>query len=71
MAKLLSELRGGDRRSIGKVDEVVSAVRKKPEFFNDLVTGLFDADPVVHMGAADAMEKISSNNPGGKNCYQN
>ena len=46
MAKILSKLRGGDRRSIGKVGEVVSAVRKKPDLFNDLVTGLCDEDPV-------------------------
>jgi HEAT repeat protein len=63
MAKILSKLRGGDRRSIGKVGEVVCAVRKKPDLFNDLVTGLFDEDPVVRMRAADAMEKISSDNP--------
>ena len=63
MAKLLSKLRGGDRRSIGKVGEVVSAVRKKPDLFKELVTGLFDADPVVRMRAADAMEKISLDNP--------
>jgi len=31
MAKILSRLRGGDRRSIGNVSEVVAAVRKKPE----------------------------------------
>jgi hypothetical protein len=63
MAKILSKLRGGDRRSIGKVGEVVIAVRKKPDLFKELVTGLFDADPVVRMRAADAMEKISLNNP--------
>jgi hypothetical protein len=63
LAEILSKLRGGDRRSIGKVNEVVSAVRKKPELFNDLVTGLFVDDPVVRMRAADAMEKISSDNP--------
>ena len=63
MAKILSKLRGGDRRSIGKVGEVVSAVRKKPDLFKDLVTGLLDEDPVVRMRAADAMEKVSSDNP--------
>jgi len=63
MAKILSKLRGGDRRSIGKVGEVVSAVRKKPDLFKDLVTGLLDEDPVVRMRAADAMEKVSSGNP--------
>jgi hypothetical protein len=63
MAKILSKLRGGDRRSIGKVGEVVTAVRKNPHLFKELVTGLFDADPVVRMRAADAMEKISLNHP--------
>jgi HEAT repeat protein len=63
MTKILSKLRGGDRRSIGNVAEVVTAVRKKPDLFNDLVTGLFDGDPLVRMRAADAMEKISSDNP--------
>ena len=63
MAKILSRLRGGDRRSIGKVNEVVAAVRKKPDLFKDLVNGLFDENPVVRMRAADAMEKISLDNP--------
>lgn len=57
--EILSNLRGGDRRSIGKVGEVVGAVQKKPDLFKDLVAGLFEADPVVRMRAADAMEKIS------------
>jgi hypothetical protein len=63
MGKILSRLQGGDRRSIGNVDEVVAAVRKKPDLFKDLVTGLFDKDPVVRMRAADAMEKISLEKP--------
>jgi hypothetical protein len=63
MAKILSRLGGGDRRSIGNVSEVVDAVLKEPDLFKDLVTGLFDEDPVVRMRAADAMEKISLENP--------
>jgi HEAT repeat protein len=63
MANILARLRGGDRRSIGNVGEVVAAVRKKPDLLKDLVTGLFDEDPVVRMRAADAMEKISLENP--------
>jgi hypothetical protein len=63
MGKILSRLQGGDRRSIGNVDEVVAAVRKKPDLFKDLVAGLFDKDPVVRMRAADAMEKISLEKP--------
>ena len=61
--EILSKLRGGDRRSIGKVGEVVGAVQKKPDLFKNLVAGLFEADPVVRMRAADAMEKISRENP--------
>ena len=63
MTKILSRLRGADRRSIGNVDEVIDAVQKRPDLFKDLVNGLFDRDPVVRMRAADAMEKLSSKNP--------
>ncbi len=61
--EIFSKLQGGDRRSIGKVGEVVDAVQKKPDLFKDLVTGLFEEDPVIRMRAADAMEKISRDNP--------
>lgn len=30
MTSILSELRGGDRRSIGKVSAVITAIRNKP-----------------------------------------
>ncbi len=60
---ILSKLKGGDRRSIGNVNTVVAAVKKKPDLFKDLVSGLFDSDPIVRMRAADAMEKISGDVP--------
>jgi HEAT repeat protein len=60
---ILSKLRGDDRRSIGKVGEVIGAVQKKPALFNELVSALFDAQAVVRMRAADALEKISMKNP--------
>ena len=63
MTKLLSKLRGGDRRSIGRVAEVITDVEKEPAQFKYLVSGLFDTDPVVRMRAADAMEKISESTP--------
>lgn len=63
MSNILLKLKGGDRRSIGKVSEVVRAVHKNPDLFKDLVSGLFDPDAIVRMRAADAMEKISSDNP--------
>lgn len=62
MDDVLSKLRGGDRRSIGNVDEVVSALRKKPGLFKHLVNALFEEDPVVRIRAADAVEKISRDN---------
>ena len=63
MTNILSRLQGGDRRSIGNVNEVVVAVQKKPDLFKGLVSGLFDDNPVVCMRAADAMEKISAEDP--------
>ena len=63
MKDLLSKLRGGDRRSIGKVDEVVAVVEKEAAQFKYLVSGLFDPDPIVRMRAADAMEKVSGRTP--------
>ena len=64
MHPLLSKLEGGDRRSIGRSDEVVSDVLKQPELFYVLVDGLTVEDPVIKMRASDAMEKISLEHPG-------
>jgi hypothetical protein len=63
MNPILSKLKGGDRRSIGNVRAVVATVGKQPDLFKDLVAGLFDRDPIVRMRAADAMEKISTDDP--------
>ena len=63
MTNILSKLRSGDRRSIGNVDMVVVAVKKKPGLFKDLASGLFDPGAIIRMRAADAMEKISAGNP--------
>ena len=60
MTNILSKLKGGDRRSIGKVSAVVATVSKSPGLFKDLAGGLFDPDPIVRMRAADAMEKLSA-----------
>ena len=63
MTHILAKLKGGDRRSIGNVRAVVAAVGKEPGLFKTLVAGLFDRDPVVRMRAADAMEKLSADDP--------
>lgn len=63
MHPLLHKLEGGDRRSIGLSNEVVSAVLNKPDLFHVLIEGLSVDDPVIKMRAADAMEKITLQRP--------
>ena len=60
---LLQRLTGGDRRSIGRADEVAELVLKQPALFRELITGIRDADPLVCMRAADAAEKVSLQQP--------
>jgi hypothetical protein len=61
---LIAKLRGGDRRSIGRVPEVVRDVSKKPVLARELAMGLVNDDPIVRMRAADALEKLSRDRPG-------
>ncbi len=56
---ILSLLTGGDRRSIGRSDEVAALVAKKPRLFSELMQGLRSEDPLVRMRAADAAEKVT------------
>jgi hypothetical protein len=56
-------LSGGDRRSIGRSDEVAALVLKQPALFAELIRGLRAADPLVRMRAADAAEKVSRKQP--------
>lgn len=57
-------LRGSDRRSIGRSNEVVQLVLREPRRFADLIKCLWNDDPLVRMRAADAAEKISVAKPG-------
>lgn len=61
--KLDDLLRGTDRRSIGRSNEVVALVLKERQHFPELIGCLWSDDPVLRMRAADAMEKISSQEP--------
>ncbi len=63
MSGLLTRLQGGDRRSIGRSDEIVAEVLAQPSRFEELFAGLLDADPIVRMRAADAVEKITAKRP--------
>jgi len=63
MKDVLAKLKGGDRRSIGRSDEVATEVSKSPALLSDLWAGLFNDDPVVRMRAADAIEKATREHP--------
>lgn len=63
MTGVLHKLEGGDRRSIGRVDEVVAGVLADPSLFDALFYGMLDEDPVVRMRSADAVEKITALRP--------
>jgi hypothetical protein len=63
MTKILDKLKGGDRRSIGRSEEVVQDVLNDSSQFYDLLLGMLHDDPVVQMRAADAVEKITASHP--------
>jgi HEAT repeat protein len=56
---ILTLLQGGDRRTIGRSDQVAAMVGKAPELFPELIAGLWSEDPLVRMRAADAAEKVT------------
>ena len=63
MNSILKKLEGGDRRSIGKADEVVGEVKANPLLFRDLFNGMLVDDPLIRMRASDAVEKITAEHP--------
>ncbi|HXT14274.1 MAG TPA: hypothetical protein VN706_01505 [Gemmatimonadaceae bacterium] len=56
-------LDGGDRRSVGQVAQLVRRVRRNPAMLGDVVAALASPRPLVAMRAADALEKISRDDP--------
>ena len=56
---ICSLLSGGDRRSIGRTEEVIALIRQKPKKIVDLLECLWNPDHCISMRAADATEKIS------------
>ena len=56
-------LRGGDRRSIGRSNEVAKLVLNAPKRFAELMKCLRSEDPLVSVRAADAAEKASAVKP--------
>ena len=63
MHPLLTKLEGGDRRSIGRSQEVVEHVLADVSLFPALFEGMVSSDPVVRMRAADAAEKVAASRP--------
>lgn len=59
---ILTLLEGGDRRSIGRADEVAAILSKEPGQFPELIAGLWSDDPLVRMRAADTTEKFTRAN---------
>ena len=60
---ILGLLEGGDRRSIGRADQVAAAVSMNQALFPELMQGWWSENPLVRMRAADATEKITRKNP--------
>lgn len=63
MKDLLLQLRSGDRRSVRGVPEVVDQVMADRSLFRAVFNGMVDANPVVRMRCADAVEKITAARP--------
>jgi len=63
MTEILNKLKGGDRRSIGKVDDIVRTVLEQPDLFETLFNGMLSDDALMRMRAADAVEKITRTRP--------
>lgn len=63
MRDFATMLAGGDRRSIGRSDAVVSAVARAPQRFAELWECLTRTDPLVRMRAGDAIEKLTRDDP--------
>jgi hypothetical protein len=62
MPSISNKLRGGDLRSIGKADTVVSEITNQ-EKFDKLFKGLFNTERSVVMRSADVIEKITITHP--------
>jgi len=62
MSSIHNKLKGGDLRSIGKANTIVSEIANQKEF-DKVFKGLFDDDRLVIMRSADAVEKITVSHP--------
>jgi hypothetical protein len=63
MNDVLKKLEGGDRRSIGRVSEVVTDVLNDPSLLEVVFNAMLSDDPIIRMRSADAVEKITAKHP--------
>jgi hypothetical protein len=63
MHTVLTKLSGGDRRSIGRSNEIVEEILNRPSLFRYLFEGMEGEDPIVRMRAADTAEKVTVRRP--------
>lgn len=64
MQAIREALFGGDRRSLGRTEEVVSWVLADRGLLAELFDCIFDTDEIVRMRAGDAVEKVARQQPG-------
>ena len=62
MSKFQNILQGGDLRSIGEVNEIIKLIKSQAGF-DELFIGLTNSDRKIVMRTADAIEKITKDNP--------
>lgn len=70
MNKLMQQLAGGDRRSIGRSNAVVGKVLKEPGRFAEIIDGMTHSDLLIRMRCADVAEKVSARHPEWLQCYK-
>lgn len=63
MPAIVQKLAGGDRRSIGKSNEVVAEVLANLKLFDAVFSGLQSDNQVLRARVADAIEKITRRRP--------
>ena len=71
MHPTLLKLQKGDRRSIGRSNEVVAEVLSNPRLFRVVFSELSAGDPLIRMRSADAVEKITAQGPDLLRSYKN
>jgi hypothetical protein len=52
-------LAGGDRRSLGRAQQLIQLLEKRPEHLPELIREMWNPDPTIAMRAADAAEKLT------------